>query len=182
MEARLLTKYKEEIAPKLFQEFGYKNRMQIPKVSKVVLNVGLGEGIQNPKLIDSAVKEMEAITGQHVIVTKARKSIATFKLRLGMRIGASVTLRGPRMYEFLDRLLNVALPRVRDFRGVSEKSFDGRGNYSLGIKEQIIFPEVDYDNIEKIHGMNITIVTSARNDEEAKALLTYMGMPFRNRK
>jgi large subunit ribosomal protein L5 len=161
------------------KEFGFKNTMQVPKVVKVVVNVGLGEAIQNPKLLDGAVKEVEAITGQKAVVNKARKSIAAFKLREGMAVGCSVTLRSDRMWEFLDRLVNVALPRIRDFKGVSGKAFDGRGNYSLGIKEQFIFPEIDYDKVEMVHGMDVAIVTTARNDEEGKALLRYIGMPFR---
>jgi large subunit ribosomal protein L5 len=154
--------------------------MQIPKLSKVVLNMGLGEAIQNVKILESAAQELAQITGQKAVITRARQSIAAFKLRQGMPIGCMVTLRGPRMYEFYDKLVNIALPRVRDFRGVSRKAFDGRGNYTLGVKEQIIFPEIDYDKIDKIKGMNITIVTTAKNDEEARELLTLMGMPFRN--
>lgn len=172
--------YKKEVAPKLTERFGYKNAMQIPKLEKVVLNMGLGEAIQNIKLLDSAVEEMGIIAGQKAVITRARKSIAAFKLREGMPIGCRVTLRGDRMYDFLYKLLNVALPRVRDFRGVSGKAMDGLGNYSLGIKEHIIFPEIDYDKIDKIKGLNITIVTSAKTDEEGKELLKLLGMPFRN--
>jgi len=179
MAARMREKYEKEMVPALMKEFGFKNTMQVPKVVKVVVNVGLGEAIQNPKLLDGAVKEVEAITGQKAVVNKARKSIAAFKLREGMAVGCSVTLRSDRMWEFLDRLVNVALPRIRDFKGVSGKAFDGRGNYSLGIKEQFIFPEIDYDKVEMVHGMDVAIVTTARNDEEGKALLRYLGMPFR---
>lgn len=177
--ARLKDIYKKDILPAMVKEFKYKNTMQAPKIEKVVINVGLGEAVQDIKVVDSAVNDITAITGQKPVVTKAKKSIATFKLREGMPIGCMVTLRGERMYEFLDRFLNFSLPRVRDFRGVSDKSFDGRGNYTLGIKEQIIFPEVDYDKIGKIRGMNITITTTAKTDEEAKALLKYFGMPFK---
>ena len=172
--------YQEEIVPKLMGTFGYKNVMQVPKLSKIVLNMGLGEAIQNIKILDAAVEELALISGQKPVVRRARKSIATFKLRAGMPIGTSVTLRGERMYDMLTRLVNVALPRVRDFRGVSGKAFDGRGNYSLGIKEHIIFPEIDYDKIDKIKGLNITVVTTAQTDEEAKELLRLLGMPFRN--
>lgn len=179
MAARMREKYEKEMVPALMKEFDFKNTMQVPKVVKVVVNVGLGEAIQNPKLLDGAVKEVEAITGQKAVVNKARKSIAAFKLREGMAVGCSVTLRSDRMWEFLDRLINVALPRIRDFKGVSGKAFDGRGNYSLGIKEQFIFPEIDYDKVEMVHGMDVAIVTTARNDEEGKALLRYLGMPFR---
>jgi large subunit ribosomal protein L5 len=177
--ARLGIAYKEQIIPALMKEFGYKNPMQVPKVEKVVVNMGLGEAITNNKLIEQAEEQMMAITGQKAVVTRSRKSIANFKLRENQPIGVMATLRKDRMYEFLDRLLNTALPRVRDFKGVSGKSFDGRGNYTLGIKEQIIFPEINYDRIEKIKGMNITIVTTARSDEEGRALLRYFGMPFR---
>ncbi len=178
--ARLREKYQQEIAPKLFEQFGYKSSMQTPKISKVVLNMGLGEAIQNIKILDSATAELAQIAGQKPVVTRARQSIAAFKLRKGMPIGCMVTLRGDRMFEFLDKLVNIALPRVRDFRGVSSKAFDGRGNYTLGIKEHIIFPEIDYDKIDKIKGMNITIVTTAKSDAETRELLTLMGMPFRN--
>ncbi len=177
--ARLGVAYKEAIIPALMKEFGYKNPMQVPKVEKVVVNMGLGEAITNNKLIEQAEEQMMAITGQKGVVTRSRKSIANFKLRENQPIGVMVTLRKDRMYEFLDRLLSTALPRVRDFKGVGAKSFDGRGNYTLGIKEQIIFPEINYDRIEKIKGMNITIVTTARSDEEGRALLKHFGMPFR---
>lgn len=180
MAPRLKGKYREEVVPALMKEFSYKNVMQVPKVEKVVLNVGLGEAIQNIKLLDAAQRELAMITGQKAVVTKAKKSIAGFKLRKGMPIGCKVTLRGDRMYEFLDRLISLALPRIRDFRGVSGKSFDGRGNYSLGIKEQFIFPEIDYDRVEMVHGMDVIICTSARTDAEGKALLRYLGIPFRS--
>jgi large subunit ribosomal protein L5 len=178
--ARLKEKYVKEIIPALKKEFGYKNDMQVPHLEKIIINMGLGEAIQNIKALDNAMSELALITGQKPIITRAKKSISNFKLRAGMPIGCCVTLRRDRMYEFLDRLLNVSLPRVRDFRGVPGMSFDGRGNYSLGIREQIIFPEINYDKIEKIRGMNITIVTSASTDEEGKALLQHLGMPFRN--
>jgi large subunit ribosomal protein L5 len=177
---RLGTKYKTEIIPALMKEFGYTNPMQVPKLEKVVVNMGLGEAISNNKLLDGAVEQLTAISGQKPVVTKARKSIANFKLRAGQSIGTMVTLRRERMFEFLDRLMNVALPRVRDFKGVSSKSFDGAGNYTLGVKEQIIFPEVNYDKVDKIKGMNVTIVTTAQTDEEARALLRLLGMPFRS--
>lgn len=179
METRLKKKYKEQIAPALIKEFNYTNSMAVPKLEKVVLNMGLGEALQNPKIVDVAAEELGTITGQRPVVTKAKKSIAQFKLREGQSIGATVTLRGDRMYEFLDRLINVALPRVRDFRGVSPKSFDGRGNYTLGLKDQLIFPEIDFGKVEKTRGMNICIVTTAKTDEEARVLLQQMGMPFR---
>lgn len=178
--ARLWDFYKEECVPAMMQEFKYKSSMQVPRLKKIIVNMGLGEASQNIKILDSASAELAAITGQKPVVTRARKSIAAFKLREGMPIGCMVTLRRDKMFEFLDRLVNVALPRVRDFRGVSDKAFDGRGNYTLGIKEQIIFPEIDYDKIDKIKGMNITIVTSAPTDEEAKFLLKRLGMPFRS--
>ena len=178
--ARLKESYHKDLLPKLKKEFNYKNIMQVPRLQKIVVNMGLGEAIQNIKVLDSATNEIMAITGQKPVPTKAKKSIANFKLRKGMPIGCLVTLRKDRMYEFFDRLVNVAMPRVRDFRGVSSKSFDGRGNYSLGIKEQIIFPEIDYDKIDKIKGLNITIVTTAKTDEEGKALLGLLGMPFRD--
>ena len=177
--ARLKTLYKDKVVPALMKEFSYKNVMQVPKLDKIVINMGLGEAIQNAKVLDSAQAEMTAIAGQKPVVTRAKKSIANFKLREGMPIGCKVTLRGDRMYEFFDRLVNVALARIRDFRGVSGKSFDGRGTYALGIREQIIFPEIDYDKIDKVRGMNITIVTTAKTDEEALNLLTLMKMPFR---
>ena len=179
MSARLRTHYTKNVIPALKTEFGYKNVMAVPKVEKVSINIGLGEATQNPKLMDGAVNELTAIAGQRPVVTKAKKSIAAFKLREGMSIGARVTLRGDRMYEFLDRLMNVALPRVRDFRGVSSKSFDGRGNYTLGVRDQLIFPEIDYNKVEKIKGMNISITTTAKTDAEGLALLKQMGMPFR---
>lgn len=178
--ARLHEIYKNDIIPKLRNDFGYDNIMQVPKILKVVVNMGLGEAIQNVKILDSATAEIGTITGQKPVVTKAKKSIAAFKLREGMPIGCMVTLRRDTMYEFLDRLLNVSLPRVRDFKGISGKAFDGKGNYTLGIKEQLIFPEINYDTVDKIKGMNITIVTSAKTDEEGRALLKYLGMPFRN--
>lgn len=177
---RLKEMYKSEVVPELIRRFGYSNPMQVPKVDKIVINVGVGEAIQNVKLLDNAVEELAAITGQQPVVTRARKSIANFKLRAGMAIGCKVTLRRDRMYEFLDRLINASMPRIRDFRGVSGRGFDGRGNYCLGVREQIIFPEVNYDKIEEIHGLGITIVTTAKTDEEAKALLGMLGMPFRN--
>jgi large subunit ribosomal protein L5 len=178
--SRLKDIYQKEIIQKLRSEFNYKNVMEVPKLEKVVLNMGLGEAIQNIKILDSAALELNAIAGQKPVITKAKKSIATFKLRQGMPIGCMVTLRHDRMYEFLDKLINVSLPRVRDFKGVSGKAFDGKGNYTLGIKEQLIFPEINYDAVDKIKGLNITVVTSAKTDEEGKALLKHMGMPFRN--
>jgi len=179
MNARLQTQYSDNIVAAMMKEFGYSNVMQVPKISKISVNIGLGDAVQNSKLIDGAVSQLTQITGQYPIVTRARKSIASFKLREGMPIGVKVTLRRERMYEFLDRLINVALPRVRDFRGISAKAFDGRGNYSLGIKEQIIFPEIDYDNIDRVQGLNVTIVTTAKTDDEARSLLSHFGMPFR---
>src|SRR5271165_3382076 len=179
MAARLRKHYTDTVIPALKKEFGYGNLMAVPKVQKVSVNIGLGEATQNPKLMDGAVNELAQIAGQKPVVTKAKKSIAAFKLREGMSIGAMVTLRGDRMYEFLDRLMNVALPRVRDFRGVSTKSFDGRGNYTLGVRDQLIFPEIDYSKVEKTKGMNISITTTARTDAEGLALLKQMGMPFR---
>jgi large subunit ribosomal protein L5 len=178
-EARLRQHYQKSVIPALVKEFGYKNVMAVPKIQKVSVNIGLGEATQNAKLMDGAVNELGQIAGQKPVVTKAKKSIAAFKLREGMSIGAMVTLRGDRMYEFLDRLMNVALPRVRDFRGVSSKSFDGRGNYTLGVRDQLIFPEIDYNKVEKVKGMNISIITSAKTDAEGLALLRHMGMPFR---
>jgi large subunit ribosomal protein L5 len=168
------------VVPALVKEFDYKNPMQVPKLEKIVVNMGLGEAISNVKIIDGAVQEMAMITGQKPVITKAKKSIATFKLRQGMPIGCTVTLRKEVMYEFFDRLVNVALPKVRDFRGISPSAFDGRGNYSIGLHEQIIFPEIEYDKIEKVKGMNITIVTSAKTDDEARVLLKLMGVPFKN--
>ena len=176
---RLRAFYLNEVVPRLKVEFGYKNPNQVPKLVKITVNMGLGETITNPKVLDSALEELRAITGQAPVVTKAKKSIATFKLRQGMKIGAMVTLRREKMYEFFDRLVSFALPRVRDFKGISPKSFDGRGNFSLGIREQIIFPEINYDKIDKIKGLNISIVTTARSDDEGRALLKHMGMPFR---
>jgi len=176
---RLKDKYKNDVIPAMIKKFGYKNIMQVPKLEKVVINMGVGEAIQNSKAIDSAVNDLMVITGQKPVTTKAKKSIAAFKLRAGMTIGAKVTLRGGRMYEFVDKLFNVALPRVRDFRGISPKSFDGRGNYSMGIREQLIFPEIEYDKIDKIRGMDIIFVTTAKTDEEARELLRLLGMPFR---
>ena len=176
--SRMQDKYIKEIAPAMMEKFGYKSTMQIPKLEKIVINIGMGEAKDNPKAIDAACGDLAKITGQKPIVTKARKSVANFKLREGMNIGCKVTLRNEKMYEFLDRFFNVALPRVRDFRGISANSFDGRGNYSVGIKEQLIFPEIDYDKIDKIRGMDIIMVTTAKTDEEARELLTLMGAPF----
>jgi large subunit ribosomal protein L5 len=177
--ARLYEMYQQEIVPRLIEQFKYKNVMQAPQIEKIIVNIGLGEAVQNPKALDGAINDLTAITGQKPIITKARKSIAGFKLREGMPIGCKVTLRGERMYEFLDKLINLDLPRVRDFRGVSPQAFDGRGNYSLGIKEQTIFPEIEYDKIDKVRGLEVVIVTTAKTDEEARALLKNMGMPFR---
>src|SRR5690242_7071627 len=179
MAARLRQKFHKEIAPSLQKELDLKNPMAVPRLEKVVVNMGVGEATQNAKVLDPAVAELQQVTGQKPVVTKAKKSIAAFKVREGMPIGAMVTLRGDRMYEFLDRLMNVALPRVRDFRGVSTKSFDGRGNYTLGLHDQLIFPEIDYAKVEKQKGMNVTIVTTAKTDDEARALLRHLGMPFR---
>lgn len=178
--ARLKDYYQKEVVSALIGKFHYKNIMEVPRLQKIVLNMGLGEAIQNAKILDSAVQELSTITGQKPVITKARKSIATFKLRQGMSIGCRVTLRRERMFEFFDRLVNINLPRVRDFRGIAPKSFDGRGNFALGLKEQIIFPEIEYDKIDKIRGMNVVIVTTAKTDEEARELLRLMGMPFRN--
>lgn len=178
--ARLKEFYIKNVVPALIKEFQYKNPMQVPKIEKIVVNMGLGEAIQNIKIIDGAVQEMAMITGQRPVITKAKKSIATFKLRQGMPIGCSVTLRKNVMYEFFDRLVNVALPKVRDFRGIPSNSFDGRGNFSMGLQEQIIFPEIEYDKVEKVKGLNITIVTSAKTDAEARVLLKLMGVPFKN--
>jgi len=177
--ARLKDKYKNEIAAALAKEFDIKNPMAVPKLEKIVVNMGIGEASSNSKVLDVAAEELKAITGQKPVITKAKKSIAAFKLRQGMNIGTMVTLRGERMYEFLDRLISVALPRVRDFRGISAKAFDGRGNYTLGVREQLIFPEIDFNKVDKTRGMNISIVTTARNDDEARSLLKAMGMPFR---
>jgi large subunit ribosomal protein L5 len=176
---RLKTFYQKEVVPRLMKEFKYTNPMQVPRLQKITVNMGLGEAVQNPKILDSAVDELRTIAGQQPVVTKAKKAIANFKLRQGLKIGAMVTLRRERMWEFFDRLVSLALPRVRDFKGVSPRAFDGRGNYSLGIKEQIIFPEINYDKIDKIKGLNISIVTSAATDEEGRALLRFLGMPFR---
>ncbi len=172
-------RYKSEVVPALIKRFGYKNNMQVPKIEKVVVNMGVGDAIQNPKALENAVTELTTIVGQRPVVTKAKHSIAAFKVRAGMKIGCMVTLRGERMYSFLERLMNVALPRVRDFRGVSAQAFDGRGNYTLGIREQLIFPEINYEKVEKIRGMDVVIVTTAKTDEEARALLKELGMPFR---
>lgn len=176
--SRMQDKYNQEVAPALMTKFGYKSTMQIPKLEKIVINIGLGDARENPKVIDAAMSDLAAITGQKPVVTKARKSVANFKVREGMSIGCKVTLRANKMYEFLDRLFNIALPRVRDFRGINPNSFDGRGNYSLGVKEQLIFPEIDYDKIDKIRGMDIIIVTTAKTDEEAREMLSLMGAPF----
>lgn len=177
---RLRDRYRKEIVAALMEEFGYENRMRVPRLSKIVLNMGLGEAVANPNIIKSAVDELTVIAGQRAVVTRAKKSIANFKLRAGVAIGTSVTLRRERMWEFLDRLVTVAMPRVRDFKGVSGKAFDGRGNYSLGLKEQIVFPEINYDKVEQVKGLNVTLVTTARTDKEGKALLKHLGMPFRN--
>jgi large subunit ribosomal protein L5 len=179
MAARLKERYQKEIAPAIAKEFDIKNPMAVPRLQKIVLNMGMGEAVANAKILDTAVEELRAITGQKPVITKAKKSIASFKLRQAMPIGVAVTLRGERMYEFLDRLVSIALPRVRDFRGVSPKAFDGRGNYTIGVREQLIFPEIDFNKVDKARGMNISIVTTARNDEQARALLKAMGMPFR---
>lgn len=178
-EPRLKKIFKEQIAPELFKEFGYKSTMQTPKLDKIVVSMGVGEALQNKKLLDAAINDLTLITGQKAVKTKARKSIANFKIREGQEIGARVTLRGTMMYEFLDRLVNIALPRVKDFRGVNQNAFDGHGNYSFGITEQIIFPEIDFDKIERVSGLNVAIVTTADTDAEAKALLAKFGMPFR---
>lgn len=176
--SRLKDTYRNEIAAKMQEKFGYKNVMEIPKIEKIVLNMGVGEAKENAKLLDAAVADMEAITGQHAVVTKARNSVANFKIREGQGIGCKTTLRGDKMYDFLDRLVNLALPRVRDFRGVNPNSFDGRGNYALGLKEQIIFPEIEYDKVDKVRGMDVIFVTTAKTDEEARELLRLFGMPF----
>jgi large subunit ribosomal protein L5 len=176
--ARLRDLYRETVVPTLVKEFNYRNLMEVPHLHKVSVNIGIGEAIQNAKALDNAVRDMAQITGQKPIVTRAKKSIAAFRLRTGMAVGVTVTLRGDRMYEFMDRLMNAALPRLRDFRGVSTRSFDGRGNYTLGLREQLVFPEIDYDKIDKVRGMEVTIVTSARTDEEARRLLELLGMPF----
>jgi large subunit ribosomal protein L5 len=179
--ARLKEKYKSEIVPAMMKQFNYDSVMQVPKVEKVVINMGVGAAVQEPKLLDGAVKDMTAISGQKPIVTRAKKSIANFKIRAGMRIGAKVTLRGERMYEFLDKLFNATLPRVRDFGGISPTAFDGRGNFAMGLKEQLVFPEIDYDKIDKIRGMDIVVTTSAKTDEEARSLLKALGMPFKEK-
>ncbi len=179
MAARLKERYQKEVAPAIAKEFGIKNPMAIPRVEKIVINMGMGEAIANAKILDTAADELRAIVGQKPVITKAKKSIASFKLRQGMPIGTMVTLRGDRMYEFLDRLVSIALPRVRDFRGVSPKAFDGRGNYTIGVREQLIFPEIDFNKVDQLRGLNISIVTTARDDEQARALLKGLGMPFR---
>jgi len=179
MMPRLLERYRSDIVPKLSEEFGFKNIHQVPKLVKIVVNMGVGEAAANPKLVETAAEELAVITGQKAAIRKAKKSIANFKLRQGQPVGCTVTLRGHRMWEFFDRLVSVSLPRVRDFKGISPKAFDGRGNYSLGIREQIIFPEVDYDKVERITGLNVTVCTTAANDAEGKALLAHLGMPFR---
>jgi large subunit ribosomal protein L5 len=179
MPSRLRERYQKQVLPALQKEFSYKNRMAVPRLEKIVVNMGVGEATQNAKLMDSAVAELTQITGQKPIITRAKKSIAAFRLRAGMPIGACVTMRGDRMYEFFDRLVNIALARVRDFRGVSTRSFDGRGGYTLGLRDQLIFPEISYEKVEKVKGMNVTIVTTAKTDAEARALLTRLGMPFR---
>jgi len=180
MAVRMREKYQREVVPALMKEFNFQNIMQVPRFEKVVLNIGMGEALQNAKSMDAAIGDLTAIAGQKPVITRARKSIANFKLREGQAIGAMVTLRGDRMYEFLDRLVSVALPRIRDFRGVSRRSFDGRGNYSIGLREQIVFPEIDYDKVDKLRGLEVAIVTSARNDNEGYALLKQIGMPFRD--
>lgn len=179
MASRMYEQYKEKIVPALMQKFGYKSVMQVPRIEKIVINMGVGEAVSNVKALDGAVADLTAIAGQKPVVTRAKKSIAGFRLREGMPIGAKVTLRGDRMYHFMDKLFNVSLPRVRDFRGISDKAFDGRGNYTLGLKEQLIFPEIEYDKIDKTRGMDIVFVTTANSDEESRELLTQLGMPFR---
>ncbi len=179
MTSRLVEKYRNEVIPAMTEQFGYRNVMEVPKLDKIVINVGLGSSKENPKAVESAVRDIQIITGQKPVITKAKKSIANFKLREGMNVGVKVTLRGSKMYDFLDKLVSISLPRVRDFRGVSATSFDGRGNYSLGIKEQLIFPEIEYDMVDEIRGMDIVVVTTANTDEESKKLLELMGMPFR---
>ena len=180
MIPRLKEKFAKEVVPAMMKEFSYSSVMQVPKLEKITLNIGLGEAVKDVKLIDAATRDLTAVTGQKPVVTKAKKSIATFKLRAGMPIGCMVTLRGPKMFEFFDRFVSFAVPRIRDFKGMPDRSFDGRGNYTIGVKEQIIFPEIEYDKIDKIRGLNITINTTAKTDEEAKALLKYLGMPFRS--
>lgn len=179
MASRLKEKYQQEVVPALQKEFSYKNPMQVPTVHKVVVNIGMGEAIQNAKAMDAAISDLSVITGQRPVITRAKRSVATFKLREGMQIGCMVTLRGERMYYFLDKLMNVALPRLRDFQGVSPEAFDGRGNYTLGLREQLVFPEIDYDKVDKVRGMEVSIVTTARTDEEGRRLLRLMGMPFK---
>jgi large subunit ribosomal protein L5 len=179
MASRLKERYRQEIAPALQKEFNYKNPMQIPRINKVVVNIGMGEVIQNQKAMDFAIADLSAITGQRPVITRAKRSVAAFKLREGMQIGCMVTLRGERMYYFLDKLINVALPRMRDFQGISPEAFDGRGNYTLGLREQLVFPEIDYDKVDKVRGMEVSIVTTARTDEEGRRLLALMGMPFK---
>ncbi len=179
MASRLKQRYQREVVPALQKEFNYKNPMQVPAVHKVVVNIGMGEAIQNAKAMDAAVSDLAAITGQRPVITRAKRSVAAFKLREGMQIGCMVTLRGERMYYFLDKLMNVALPRLRDFQGVSAEAFDGRGNYTLGLREQLVFPEIDYDKVDKVRGMEVSIVTTARSDEEGRQLLRLMGMPFK---
>jgi large subunit ribosomal protein L5 len=179
MVSRMKEKYQQEAAPALRKEFNYKNPMQVPGIHKVVVNIGMGEVIQNPKSMDAAISDLAAITGQRPVITRAKHSVAAFKLREGMQIGCMVTLRGERMYQFLDKLMNVALPRLRDFQGVSAEAFDGRGNYTLGLREQLVFPEIDYDKVDKVRGMEVSIVTTARTDEEGRRLLSLMGMPFK---
>lgn len=180
MTTRLKDKFTKDVIPAMMKEFSYSSVMQVPKLEKITLNIGLGEAVKDVKLIDAATRDLTAVTGQKPVVTKAKKSIATFKLRAGMPIGCMVTLRGPKMFEFFDRFVSFAVPRIRDFKGMPDRSFDGRGNYTIGVKEQIIFPEIEYDKIDKIRGLNITINTTAKTDEEAKALLKYLGMPFRS--
>ena len=177
--ARLQQHYKEKVVPELVQKFGYRSVMEVPRISKITLNMGVGKATQDKKILDNAVADLTKITGQKPVVTKAKKSIANFKVRAGSAIGCMATLRGERMYEFLDRLVSIAIPRIRDFRGISSRAFDGRGNYTLGVREQIIFPEIEYDKVEKITGMNVTICTTAHRDDHAKALLTHLGVPFR---
>lgn len=179
MASRLKERYRQEVVPALQRQFNYKNPMQVPAVHKVVVNIGMGEVIQNPKAMDAAVADLAAITGQRPVITRAKRSVAAFKLREGMQIGCMVALRGERMYHFLDKLMNIALPRLRDFQGVSPEAFDGRGNYTLGLREQLVFPEIDYDKVDKVRGMEVSIVTTARTDEEGRELLRLMGMPFR---
>ncbi|SRR6266496_1672113 len=179
MASRIKDKYRQEVAPALQKEFNYKNPMQVPAINKVVVNIGMGEVIQNAKAMDAAVADLAVITGQRPVITRAKRSVAAFKLREGMQIGCMVTLRGERMYQFLDKLMNVALPRLRDFQGVSPEAFDGRGNYTLGLREQLVFPEIDYDKVDKVRGMEVSVITTARTDEEGRRLLALMGMPFK---